>query len=222
MAVIVQFDLGSEGDMALIRRFLAETADVTPVQMPVPPAIFPPPLQIQVAAVDPVYMQAASPTPAPAAAAEDEEVDVTGVVDADGLPWDPRIHSSSKQLVADGTWRKRRNTAKELFAEVEAELRGLSAVDASVDAPIPAPPPPPPPPPAAVAFANPAPPPPAAADNQLDLFIRGVTVKMVDRSLDAAELHRVLAHYNVENGLLGLKDHASLIPMLAVQFGVTI
>ena len=216
MAVIVQFDLGSEGDMALIRRFLAETADVTPVQIPAPPAIFPPPLQIQVAAVDPVYMQAASPTPAPAAAAEDEEVDVTGVVDADGLPWDPRIHSSSKQLVADGTWRKRRNTAKELFAEVEAELRGLSAVDA----PIPAPPPPPPP--AAVAFANPAPPPPAAADNQLDLFIRGVTVKMVDRSLDAAELHRVLAHYNVENGLLGLKDHASLIPMLAVQFGVTI
>ena len=212
MAVIVQFDLGSEGDMALIRRFLAETADVTPVQIPVPPAIFPPPLQIQVAAVDPVHMQAASP----AAAAEDEEVDVTGVVDADGLPWDPRIHSSRKQLVADGTWRKRRNTAKELFAEVEAELRGLSAVDA----PIPAPPPPPPP--AAVAFANPAPPPPAAADNQLDLFIRGVTVKMVDRSLDAAELHRVLAHYNVENGLLGLKDHASLIPMLALQFGVTI
>ena len=206
MAVIVQFDLGSEGDMALIRRFLAETADVTPVQIPVPPAIFPPPLQIQ------ERMQAASP----AAAAEDEEVDVTGVVDADGLPWDPRIHSSSKQLVADGTWRKRRNTAKELFAEVEAELRGLSAVDA----PIPAPPPPPPP--AAVAFANPAPPPPAAADNQLDLFIRGVTVKMVDRSLDAAELHRVLAHYNVENGLLGLKDHASLIPMLALQFGVTI
>jgi len=97
----------------------------------------------------------------------------------------------------------------------------LSAVEARVDAPIPAPPPPPPPP-AAVAFANPAPPPPAAADNQLDLFIRGVTVKMVDRSLDAAELHRVLAHYNVENGLLGLKDHASLIPMLAVQFGVTL
>ena len=217
MAVIVQFDLGSEGDMAIIRRFLAEAADVTPVQIPAPPAIIPPPPQIQVAAVDPVHVQAASP----AAAAEDEEVDVTGVVDADGLPWDPRIHSSSKQLVADGTWRKRRNTAKELFAEVEAELRGLSAVDAPVDAPIPAPPPPPPPP-AAVAFANPAPPPPAAADNQLDLFIRGVTVKMVDRSLDAAELHRVLAHYNVENGLLGLKDHAGLIPMLAVQFGVTL
>ena len=221
MAVIVQFDLGSEGDMAIIRRFLAEAADVTPVQIPAPPAIIPPPPQIQVAAVDPVHVQAASPTPAPAAAAEDEEVDVTGVVDADGLPWDPRIHSSSKQLVADGTWRKRRNTAKELFAEVEAELRGLSTVDARVDAPIPAPPPPPPPP-AAVAFANPAPPPPAAADNQLDLFIRGVTVKMVDRSLDAAELHRVLAHYNVENGLLGLKDHAGLIPMLAVQFGVTL
>jgi len=220
VAVIVQFDLGSEGDMAIIRRFLAEAADVTPVQIPAPPAIIPPPPQIQVAAVGPVHMQAASPTPAPAAAAEDEEVDVTGVVDADGLPWDPRIHSSSKQLVADGTWRKRRNTAKELFAEVEAELRGLSTVDAPVDAPIPAPPPPPPP--AAVAFANPAPPPPAAADNQLDLFIRGVTVKMVDRSLDAAELHRVLAHYNVENGLLGLKDHASLIPMLAVQFGVTL
>lgn len=45
-------------------------------------------------------------------------------LDADGLPWDERIHSSSKECVKDGTWRKKRGVADSLVKVVEAELRG--------------------------------------------------------------------------------------------------
>ena len=58
----------------------------------------------------------------------DEPVD-TGAPDRDsaGLPWDARIHSASKATVADGTWRRRKNTPDETYDAVMAELRGGSA-----------------------------------------------------------------------------------------------
>lgn len=56
--------------------------------------------------------------------------------DADGLPWDARIHASTKVLNADGTWRGRRGVHDETRKLVEAELRQNMAA--------PAPPPPPP------------------------------------------------------------------------------
>ena len=59
--------------------------------------------------------------------------------DKDGLPWDERIHASSKALNADGTWRKKRGVSDAEVTQVEAQLRGVMA--------IPAVPPPPPPPP---------------------------------------------------------------------------
>lgn len=43
--------------------------------------------------------------------------------DSNGLPWDERIHASSKALNADGTWRTKRGVDKALVAQVEAELR---------------------------------------------------------------------------------------------------
>lgn len=51
-------------------------------------------------------------------------------VDADGLPWDARIHSSNHAKVADGTWRKKRGVADELVALVTAELRQAMAAPA--------------------------------------------------------------------------------------------
>ena len=45
------------------------------------------------------------------------------VADRDGLPWDDRIHSSSKALNADGTWRGKRGVSKELVVQVETELK---------------------------------------------------------------------------------------------------
>ena len=60
--------------------------------------------------------------------------------DVDGIKWDKRIHSSSKELNKDGTWRKRRGVADELVRSVEAELRGgyspIPSVVVSVDAPV--------------------------------------------------------------------------------------
>lgn len=44
--------------------------------------------------------------------------------DANGLVWDERIHSGSRALNADGTWRTKRGVDKALVAQVEAELRG--------------------------------------------------------------------------------------------------
>lgn len=56
--------------------------------------------------------------------------------DADGIKWDKRIHSSSKELNKDGTWRKRRGVDDALVAQVESELRGEHS------APVPQPKPP--------------------------------------------------------------------------------
>lgn len=43
-------------------------------------------------------------------------------LDAEGFPWDKRIHASSKQKVADGSWRKRRNLDETIYNSVRAEL----------------------------------------------------------------------------------------------------
>lgn len=45
------------------------------------------------------------------------------VKDANGMVWDERIHSSSREMNKDGTWRKRRGVSDELVKQVEAELR---------------------------------------------------------------------------------------------------
>lgn len=105
-------------------------------------------------------------------------------MDSAGLPWDARIHSSTKVLNADKTWRQKRNLEKStpgLLAQVTAELQawvngtGPAPVAAAAEPETAATPPagvaPPPPPagaadPVADAFAAAAaaaPPPPASA-----------------------------------------------------------
>lgn len=55
----------------------------------------------------------------------------TGVeLDKAGLPWDERIHASSKALKADGYWKNKRGVDPELLKQVEAELRTVMAVPA--------------------------------------------------------------------------------------------
>jgi len=82
-------------------------------------------------------------------------------LDKNGLPWDERIHSSSKNLNADGTWRYLRGGDTDLRAKVEAELRermagSTAGADTVSDLTSDAPPPPPP----IVTPAADAPPPP--------------------------------------------------------------
>lgn len=45
-------------------------------------------------------------------------------VDADGLPWDERIHSSNRKMTAKGLWTRRKNVDDAVFNSVVAELRG--------------------------------------------------------------------------------------------------
>lgn len=53
-------------------------------------------------------------------------------LDNSGLPWDERIHSSSKAFNADATWRKKRGVSDALVAEVELQLKALMNVPAPV------------------------------------------------------------------------------------------
>lgn len=59
--------------------------------------------------------------------------------DSTGMPWDARIHASTKGTNEDGTWRKKRKVDPALVAAVEAELRGAAPAPAPIPAPVPMP-----------------------------------------------------------------------------------
>jgi len=50
------------------------------------------------------------------------------LVDSEGIPWDVRIHSSSKSVKADGTFTLKRGVDKTLVDQVKAELKGNVAL----------------------------------------------------------------------------------------------
>lgn len=109
-------------DMAAL--FAPSTAVVAPpptapVGLPVismPPSVGVPPAP-PAASVAGVPSQPVAPTNHASAA-----------LDKDGLPWDSRIHSSSKEQNKDGTWRKKKGIDKELTPVIESELRRIMAV----------------------------------------------------------------------------------------------
>ncbi len=77
-----------------------------------------------------VFGQAALPPGAvePTAAPITTSPAPAGSLDKNGLPWDGRIHASSKAKVADGSWRTKRGVDPALVTQVETELRtALSA-----------------------------------------------------------------------------------------------
>ena len=46
-------------------------------------------------------------------------------LDADGIPWDERIHSGNPTLTADGRWRKKRGVSEVYYGQIHAELTGI-------------------------------------------------------------------------------------------------
>jgi hypothetical protein len=60
---------------------------------------------------------------APAPEAPAPESENLFEVDADGVVWDDRIHSSSKKKTAKGIWAKRKNLPDGLYDEVMAQLK---------------------------------------------------------------------------------------------------
>ena len=124
------------------------------------------------------------PTPTTAAPENEDDdqgapaADATGV-DADGLPWDERIHAPSKGQNKDGTWRKKKKLEDAFVAGVEAELRSVQRVPA-------APTPPPAAPGAPAMPAAPTPPPetapaPAAEGIDFHTFMQQLSAQMQKR-----------------------------------------
>jgi len=149
--------------------------------------------------------------------------------DADGLPWDGRIHSESRARNKDGTWRQRRNLDRDLLTTVEAELRGVTT-PASVVVP------PPPPlvavaPPALVAAAPPAlvvvPPVPApsplpAAPTEITVpeAMSRITANMKAGLLSSIALIEACRQVGLSHGLAELSDRPDLIVPLLQKVGI--
>lgn len=64
-------------------------------------------------------------------------------VDSQGLPWDGRIHASTRSKVADGTWKMRRGVDEEVVQVVRNELMATMGMEVKpLDIPSPLTPPP--------------------------------------------------------------------------------
>lgn len=85
----------------------------SPVTVPLPPTT----------ALPAVPVPSVPTPPIPGAVTSGAAVEL----DKAGLPWDSRIHSSSKNKLANGMWKVARGKAPEYVKEVEAELRGVVA-----------------------------------------------------------------------------------------------
>lgn len=146
--------------------------------------------------------------------------------DVDGIKWDKRIHSSSKELNKDGTWRKRRGVDDALVRTVEAELRGtpvshgspIPQVIAEIDyVPAPAP---------AVSNVHVVYPPPEAfpqptvaeATMTFPELLDGVTKAMVSGQLNQATIAAALDSVGL-TALPHLLGNTALIPAFRTALG---
>jgi hypothetical protein len=62
---------------------------------------------------------------------------IVPTTDKAGLPWDARIHASTKTMTAEGVWKKKRGVLPEVAEEVEKEMRKIQALPAPGAAPAP-------------------------------------------------------------------------------------
>lgn len=138
-------------------------------------------------------------------------------IDAFGIPWDARIHSSTKGMNKDGSWSRRRNTPDDVFDKVMKELQGAgetmvepNAAEAfAPEAPAEPVAPPPPPAPTETA-ASPVPPPPPAPTASADpitfpkLMVK-ITKAQTAQTIDAAKVIEFLGMF----GLSAVKELAS-------------
>ena len=82
--------------------------------------------------VPPVPLVPAPPAPAPVVAATGLQLVIpptiemeTPKIDKSGLPWDERIHASTKGFTGDGLWRRKRGVSDSEYDGVTAQLRQL-------------------------------------------------------------------------------------------------
>lgn len=75
-----------------------------------------------------------APTPAAPQAPVQQ---VNDDVDSHGIPWDSRIHASTKKQKADGTWKRRKGVDDETFYSVTKELKGSTTPSGPAPTPTP-------------------------------------------------------------------------------------
>lgn len=136
-------------------------------------------------------------------------------VDKGGLPWDERIHSSSKNFTADGNWRKKRGVDEALIAQVEAQLKqlmGLPSPEARPVASVPAPP----------TVTVPAPPiitaPVELGDGKQAYisFIGRVSEAIVQKKITQDEVTAICQKYGIVSLVL-LAHRFDLVPQIAME-----
>lgn len=128
------------------------------------------------------------------------------LVDAAGLPWDARIHSSSRTMnQGDGLWKNKRNVDPAQRAVVEGQLRSGLAANAAVQSAPPAPPaaqvftapPAPPPPPATPTPPVSQPTTPGAVAFDFPSILTRITGALNAGRLTQPELMQILAKYQI-------------------------
>lgn len=77
------------------------------------------------------------PAPVPVNVSVDAPITSNVPIDADKLPWDARIHASTKTQNADGRWKKKRGVDAAEVTAVEAQLRNVMSIPAGTVAPPP-------------------------------------------------------------------------------------
>lgn len=195
----------------------------------------------QPAAIAPQPATTAAPLTAPPAPLGNVERD------SKGMPYDGRIHSASKNKVADGSWRYKRGCDEAVIAQVEAELRAaIAAAPAPVGGvgtpwPFPAEPAVPPVPAvvvaAAPAVATVAPPPvvasppvaavavpvpPAAGVGGIDTYeklMAALPPKIVSGELTPGQMQQACEQYGVPS-IAALATRPDLVPFVAATLGL--
>ena len=132
----------------------------------------------------------------------------TGVdVDVTGIPWDGRIHASSRAKIADGKWRTKRGVTDAQVATVQAELMNTWG---SPNAPTPTPTPTPTPPP-----------PPATGVDPFLTLMKGVTAQFNTGAVTLERINEVLAPLGIP-AMPALAKRPDLIPQVADALGVAL
>lgn len=100
----------------------------TPAQPPMYQQSAHPPVQ-QPVSMQPVAYSSPQYTAAPAAFAQEQPAEFAaapGQLDADKMPWDERIHASTRTMTQDQRWKKKRGVDTQYVKQVMAEVLGSS------------------------------------------------------------------------------------------------
>ena len=138
-------------------------------------------------------------------------------LDSRGLPWDARIHASSRSQVADGSWRNRKCPAEmnkeawdQYISQIEAELKGIMSVPTPAAVPVPMPPPVPAEAPTAPTPINPPDPPLTFADLTAKITSSGIAFDRVTEAVGRVGLPAYPALLNRPDLIPAV--HAELFP----------